>query len=169
MNLGVLLKNKIVVGLLLVYLMVLAEAGVTYEKLNTVVKDIEQLNHSHEVLRNVQNVFVDMLDAETCYRVYVITGNPTLLQPYMYAENAASAHVKQLLISTKFDSSKYSNALVFQRLVQKKLQGAQEIIALRIRYGYDSTMLSGSLQNNKRTMDSIRIIRGKMEEAEWAF
>jgi PAS domain S-box-containing protein len=169
MNLQLLLKNRIVVSLVLAYLIVIVVAGIAYEKLNAVVKDSEQLKHSHEVLRNVQNVFVDMLDAETGYRGFVITGDPALLSPYTYAENTTSEDIRRLLASTEYDSSKYHNALLLEGLVQRKLQRAREIISLRIHYGLDSTMLNMSVQSNKHTMDSIRMIRARMENTEWDF
>jgi CHASE3 domain sensor protein len=142
MNLDFLLKNKVAVGLVLSYLFVIVAASVVNKQIDTVMQDSRELRHSHEVLNNVQNVFVDMLDAETGYRGYVITGDTASLQPYLYAESAISADMNRLLAVTKYDTSEYNNTLMLQRLVQRKLQHAHEIIAMRMHHGLDATIVN---------------------------
>lgn len=169
MNLKFLLKNKVLASLMLSYLVVIVAATVANEQLNAVIRDSKQLNHSHAVLSNVQNVFVDILDAETGYRSSVVTGDAASLKPYTNAEYRTSADVNRLLTCTKYDSSKYHNALILQRLIQERLRRARDIIVMRMHYGFDSTLLNMNLQSNKHTMDSIRVLAAQMQNTEWDF
>jgi PAS domain S-box-containing protein len=117
--------------------------------------DAEWVSHSHEVLETAQTALTSLVDAETGERGYLLTGNPTFLEPYQSALDRLDAETRQLEALVQDNPRQTTRVHRLKQLISSKLGSLAQIIA---RNGSDPAaarrMVTAGLE--KQTMDGLR-------------
>jgi PAS domain S-box-containing protein len=122
--------------------------------------------HSHEVLRTLDNTLTRLDDAETGQRGYLLTGDEVYLEPYREALKNLDQVMGQLNVLTSAQPDQQKRFQTLEPLVEKKLAFLQMTIELRKRQGFaaaDKVIIEG---HGKDWMDQIRAVLADMTNEE---
>ena len=75
-------------------ILVLLVGALAYHRARLVVADVADLEQSHDILESSAALMTRAIDAETGQRAFVLTGEPTFLEPY----NGARADIERLFV-----------------------------------------------------------------------
>jgi len=126
--------------------------------------DAQWVTQSHEVLETAQTALTSLVDAETGERGYLLTGNPTFLEPYQSALDRLDAETQRLEALVQDNPQQRSRVHGLKELISPKLGSLAQIIAQN---GVDPAtarrMVTAGLE--KHTMDRLRAeFRGFRDE-----
>lgn len=114
------------------------------------------VRHTHQVIAKIESLLGSMIDVETGQRGYVISGNPSFLQPFESGAETSRAKLKELREMTN-DNQRQQEALKdLEPLIARKLSLSSEIIEMRNKLGLSAAVDFVSMGEGKRVMDSIR-------------
>ena len=138
-------------------LVILAAIGaVSFEQSRLLKVDAQNINASIAVLKDLDQLNVRLVDAETGQRGYLITGEEKYLEPY----TAALPQISQLTDSVSAlvtdNPEQTAHVDTVRALTANKLAELQETIQLRRTSGFEAAKTVVLTDRGKNTMDQIR-------------
>src|ERR1043166_2876023 len=130
------------------------------------VQTFHSVSHSHDILVQLEQTLIATLNIETGTRGYVITGDPTFLDPVgpgRIQVKKSLARLRDLLADNALQRQRFER---LQPMVDRKIALMSERIELRWEMGFDVAAHSAAQREAKQTMDQIRSIIGEMEATE---
>lgn len=117
-----------------------------------------QVNRTHEILIESENVISLMKDAETGQRGYLLTLDPTFLVPYNGARGKIRVSLEKVRNLTRDNALQQKRCNDLEQLVDSKLTQMASIIDLSRKgiAGRGDTLQYTELLEGKRTMDNLR-------------
>jgi methyl-accepting chemotaxis protein len=158
--------KKIAAGFALSFILLAAIGVVAYRSIATLTKTSYAVDHSHVVLDRMSTLQSLMKDAETGQRGFVITGDSSFLAPYQAAVPAVAKTVIELRELTADNPTQQQHLSAAEALVNAKLVELDETIKLRRSSTFDATEKVIAAGRGKKTMDSLRVEMGSMEQVE---
>lgn len=126
----------------------------------------KKVNHSNEVLTNVSHLLSYIKDGEIGARGYIITNNPTFLQPYLQSIHKTDSAINLLLSLTEKDLLQQQHVKTVQQLVQEKKELQTNALSFFNNTHTITEELVRKVDVGKRIMDSIRFTIWQMENHE---
>jgi PAS domain S-box-containing protein len=117
-----------------------------------------QVQHSRELLREIEHVLSSVKDAETSQRGFVLTGNTEYLAEYNGATAALPSQISELRSSVADEPSERTRVATLEGLVSEKLSELQETVTLRRTEGFKAALAVVDTNRGKHAMDDIRKI-----------
>lgn len=148
----------------LAFLLVIGVSALWSEQRNAEI--FRAVEHTYQVLDQLESMLVGMLNTETGYRGFVITGDETFLQP----QQAGIAAIQESLTAakrlTQDNPDQQRRLAALEPLIQEKISRANTVVKLR-----RSGDTAGAVQfiatgQGKAVMDEIRRRVAEMEAAE---
>ncbi len=84
------LKNNLRLGLGLSLIILFISSLASYTSISNLIKSIDLVKHSDEVILDIQHALSKMIDAETGQRGYLLKGNKIFLDPYYGAKDSVN-------------------------------------------------------------------------------
>ena len=160
------LEKKLIAGIIAVSLLLVVTGIVLYSALNDSNEKSAQVEHSNEVLTEIEATLSILKDGETGQRGFIITGQEDYLEPFRAADQHAGeklSHLKALTENNQFHREQLAAA---EPLIQSKFALMRRTIDLRRNYGFEAAQRVVQTNEGKKTMDAIRKIFAAMEEYE---
>ena len=88
--------RNVIIGLVVVFLVLIANTILSNQAANTLVRDGELVAHSYETQTAIEDALSTVLQAESSARGYVITGDESHLEPYRQAVGAIDRKLERL-------------------------------------------------------------------------
>jgi methyl-accepting chemotaxis protein len=158
--------RKVGGGFVVTAVAILAIAATGYRSATPLIAYEDQVAHSHLVQGQLGELLVQLVNAETGLRGFVITANDDFLEPNIagvIAVEKAYANVRQLTID---DPSQTRRLDKLRPLIDAKLAKFKERIELRRKAGFEATAAAIAKGDGKKIMDEIRSILGEMNREE---
>ena len=158
--------RKVGGGFAVTVVAILAIAANGYRSAAPLIANEEQVTHTHLVRGQLAELLVQLVNAETGLRGFVITGKDEFLEPCITGVTAvekAYAKVRQLTID---DPSQTRRLDELRPLIDAKLAKFKERIELRRNAGFEATAAAIAKGDGKKIMDGIRAILGEMDQEE---
>ncbi len=111
------------------------------------------VNHSQAVRTAIQAVTVDLVNAETGVRGYLLTRQDSFLQPFLEAQASTNADISQLTSLVKEDPSEEARAQRVKSLAAVRLTHLQALLAAT---SVPASAELGLLAESKVSMDAVR-------------
>lgn len=137
-------------------LVVIAGAILTYNGHSLLVESRQRVDHTYQVLTDLNRLFISVEDAETGQRGFIITGDDTYLEPYLSAVGQTDGHIaslRRLLDASPTQAARVSH---LQTLVEAKLTELGEVIDVRRREGFQGASHAIVKREGKQLMDKVR-------------
>jgi PAS domain S-box-containing protein len=147
---------------------IVADARITVRDVQRMTASGDRVVHTHEVLRELQQLLLSLVDAETGERGFIITADELYLAPYASGRAAVERHLARLAELTRDDASQQRHLREIEPLVADKLRHLQRTVELRMTRGFVATrsvVLSGE---SRRLMDAVRASVARMVADEHA-
>jgi signal transduction histidine kinase/DNA-binding response OmpR family regulator/CHASE3 domain sensor protein len=157
------LKSNLRLGLGLSLILLLVSSFASFISIKNLIKSADQVSHSNEVIRGVDNLISFLKDAETGQRGYLLAGNEIFLEPYTGAKrkvNEISAQLKELTHDNEYQQKKL---VQLNSIVLNRLKIIDETIEVKKKGG---TVPVSALLNGKIYMDSARQVIKEMQDEE---
>ena len=161
------LKEKLINATLIFSLAAVFAAVIIVCYLSTIqlANNIVSVARSYRVIIATNTLLLDLEDAETGQRGYVITGDPTFLAPYTIALTNTDGDF-QTLKGLIQDSKQQERLASMRPLIDEKLADLANSISLRKDQGFTVAQNDVLTKNGKSIMDSIRKVVADMQTAE---
>jgi CheY-like chemotaxis protein/signal transduction histidine kinase len=139
---------------------------ISYQSTNDLIETSRQENHTYQVLSQLEDLSLQVTNAETGQRGYVITGEQSYLEPYNAAINVLDQKIKELQRLTADNPNQQRRLDILQPLITKKLDELKETINLRQNQGFEASQKIVLTDQGKQLMGEIRkvILAMKTEE-----
>lgn len=162
---GLSLRRKINLGFAFALTLLVAADVVSYLSVRRLLGTAGSAERSQQVVEQLDQVLLDLQDAETGQRGYLITGDPTYLAPYEKALRTIDEEVHRLdhLIA---DPAQRSQLDRLRQLIPAKLRELDETIHQRRSGRLDRAAAIVQRGQGKRLMDDIRDVVSAMRAAE---
>jgi len=160
--------TKIGGGFILALAALLIIGGVSYRSTTGLIETAALVDHSHQVIENLELLLSTMKDAETGQRGFLITGAERYLEPY----NAAIGRSAQILTDvrglTQDNPNQQQRLDALEPLIRDKFAELKETIDLRRdpAQGFEPAKQVVLTDRGKAYMDEIRKVVGDMEAEE---
>ncbi|HEX5750134.1 MAG TPA: CHASE3 domain-containing protein [Archangium sp.] len=158
--------KKIALGFGLSLLVLLTIALVAFQGAQQLVQTTEGLMESRDQARNIREVRMMLLDAETGQRGFLLTGEERYLEPYLRATQQLDAQLDNLRKSLADDPEQLARLERLEPLIRDKLAELAETVRVRQQQGFAPSLEIVRTDRGKLAMEQIRKALGEMVGAE---
>lgn len=159
-------RFSVIAGFALLVLLLIGNSLLTKRQLDVQVANERWVFHTRQVLYELQQTESLVLDAETGQRGYLLTGDPSYLDPYNRALTQVDGHIANLVHATADNTTEQVNAAQLGKYVDQKLGELSATIDL-YRAGKADQARALVLSGRGRTdMENIRRVIATMEQEE---
>ena len=124
-------RVKIRLGFISAFVLLLAMAASTFWTVASFNARAGWVDHTQEVQRRLERLVALLADVESGSRGYVITGNPTFLEPYHTARDLVGNELTELDALTSGSPQRQDDLIRLRPLVAAKLATSQRHVELR--------------------------------------
>ncbi|WP_298670514.1 response regulator [uncultured Sphingomonas sp.] len=140
--------------------------SITYFNVRVLVEDSARIQHSHTVIRSIDDLLSRVQDAETGQRGYLLTGHDRYLEPYRAAVAGLPAQLDEVASLIAGNPAEVARMIVLRRHIRDKFAELAETIELRRTSGVAPALTVLNSDRGKIEMDAIREQLGLMLQEE---
>ncbi|MFV5701280.1 response regulator [Flavobacterium sp. XS2P12] len=159
------LGRKIVLGFLACALVLLGVAIFSFKNSEKFVASNALVNHSNQVLYELEQILMSTIDAETGVRGYVITGDEVFLKPFRSANTKAIEQLDKVKELTKDNPNQQKNIKELAKMLKMRFDNLNKCITLR-KKDFEKAREFVASGEGKQLQDEIRKIIAKAQESE---
>ena len=160
------LPTGTIAGLVVAALTVSAFGFVSYGSLRESSATAERLARTQDAIDRLQTLFLDLKDAETGQRGYLLTGRDSYLDPFLAARAAVPRDLAALRPLLADDALQRSRLDALGPLTKAKLDELHETIEQRQKGDAAGALAMVLSDRGKNAMDRIRTIVGQIQTTE---
>ena len=160
------IRTKLAVTFGIALLFLATTGAFSWSSTVNLVDNAEMVDHTHEVLSNLEKILSQLKDAETGQRGFVLTGDPSYLAPYDAGLGGVVLAVANVRYLTSDNSSQQTRLDGIEPLIQTKFNELNQTIDLRRDAGFESALELILTDAGKDTMDDLRVAIAEMEQEE---
>lgn len=127
-----------------------------------------EIEHTYQVIDNLEKIQAQVKDAETGQRGYLLTGDDRYLAPYRSAIQTIQSEFEILQQLTANNSVQQQRLNQLDRYIDEKLAELQETITLRQTQGLEAALRVVETDRGQQVMEQIRQLAEMMEAEEQA-
>ncbi|MFN6516284.1 MAG: response regulator [Nostoc sp. CreGUA01] len=139
---------------------------ISYQSTNELIKTSNQENHTYQVLSGIEDLNLQLVNAETGQRGYIITGEQRYLEPYNAVMQSLNQKINELHKLTEDNPNQQNRLNMLQPLVTQRMAVMKNVIDLRQRQGFDIAQQAVLTDEGKRLMEQIRKLLEAMKNEE---
>lgn len=161
-------RFSVIAGFALLVLLLIGNSLLTKRQLDVQVANERWVFHTRQVLYELQQTETLLVDAETGQRGYLLTGDPSYLDPYNRALTQVDGHIANLVSATADNPAEQANAMQLGQYAHRKLGELTQTIELYHSGKADQAraiVLSG---RGRADMENIRHVIAVMQQEETA-
>jgi PAS domain S-box-containing protein len=159
-------ERWILLGLSLTVVLIVLSANLAYRNTVQLREDARSVAHSLEVLETIGKVKSLARDAETGQRGYVITGEPSYLEPYRESVAVIGRQVDRLSALTTGRPDQRASIAELREGLGRKLEELRETIVLRDSKGFEEARRVMLTDRGRVAMDEVRTALDQIEGRE---
>lgn len=158
-------KRNLLVSSSISMLILIVSSTASYLSIRSLLDSNQMVNHTHEVIYNVNSATMVMVDAQTGMRGFLVSGREDFLKRYTNAETEANSYLEKLEALTEDNTSQQKSIEELMPLKRLFFDYLAERIEEKRR---GESVEATDLDLGRRHMDNIRIIFKRMENQEQA-
>ncbi len=149
-------------------LILLGVSFLSYQDWSAFQRSAPEVEHSRELLQQVEQTLSSIRDAESGQRGFLLTGNSQYLDAYSTAVAALPGELNMLRASVSDEPLLRTRVETLSSLISEKLAELKETVALRQNEGFQAALSVVETNRGKNTMDDIRKIGVELEDQVYA-
>lgn len=139
---------------------------ISYQSTNELIENSHQERHTYEVLSQLEELNLQLTNAETGQRGYIITGEQRYLEPYNAAIQVLNQKVKELQRLTADNPNQQNRLDILQPLLNERMAVMKDVIALRQSEGLEASQKAVLTDQGKQMMGNIQKLIQAMKTEE---
>jgi CHASE3 domain sensor protein len=116
----------------------------------------KKLLHTQEVISKSNEVLLDVLNIETGFRGYLLSGNKVFLEPYDLSKTKVKANLDTLDVLTKDNPNQQNNIILLRKKVADRLFFTEKYLAEKNPDLLSNAEKTGIIEEGKIITDKIR-------------
>ncbi len=164
------MKNSVrtisVIGALLVMVFFLTAGFMAYQSQSHLQHSRKLVIKTSQLIIQLKSVLSTLKDCETGQRGYVITGDPTYLEPYEKCRDVVQNKINRLEELINGDTQDRKNVEELRKFSAIKLYELHRTIVSRRDSGFEAARTIVSDNSGRQAMDQMRRLIGKMEDKQ---
>lgn len=153
-------------GFLLAFAVLLASGWLSHQNIRRISQNEALVVHTHQVLDVLRETLTTLADAETGQRGYIITGEPSYMEPYRAALASSQAQLNRLKALTADNPTEQHRIATLNEMVTNRFDTLQGGIVARDGEGLEGGRRFIVAGKGKRQMDAIRVVVDEMQGTE---
>lgn len=158
-------KRNLLFGLGLSLLLLFISSLASYISINNLIESSAMVRNSNRIIKNLDNAFSLVKDAETGQRGYLLTGDPAFLQPYAEAKEKIEAQVIDLSAQVADTPAQARNMENLKTSIDTRLLILDHNLDFKKQ---NNKVNADQLLRGKKYMDQIRTTVAAMQKEEQA-
>ncbi|HEX8202333.1 MAG TPA: CHASE3 domain-containing protein, partial [Isosphaeraceae bacterium] len=154
------------IGYVLVLAALVANGVVTYHNVRTIDSSDRWIDHTREVIIELERAASTLKDAETGQRGFLLTGDEDYLEPFRAATARMDVTLDHLAALTADNPSQQRRIAELKRLKAAKMEELRRTIALRAEVGLEAALAVVRTDRGRQVMDQARQVVVAMAEEE---
>lgn len=139
---------------------------ISYKGINHLVETSRLTTQTYQVLGELEQLTIQITNAETGQRGYIITGSESYLEPYTVARRTLELKLNQVRQLTKDNPNQQRRLDTLEQVILNRVEIMQQILELRQERGFAAAQQEIQKNQGKRAMDRIRSMIAEMEAEE---
>jgi signal transduction histidine kinase/CheY-like chemotaxis protein/CHASE3 domain sensor protein/putative methionine-R-sulfoxide reductase with GAF domain len=156
-------KRNLIIGFGFSLLLLVISSVASFMSIRNLVKSSDQVEHTNQVIRGLDKVIANLVNAETGQRGYLLTGDEAFLQPYRATIDEAKQAIGEVRKLTHDHQAQQLSLNQLQEIVVLRLSMLQKLIGKKQR---GQTITPEELQEGKKYMDQARMLIAAMADRE---
>jgi CheY-like chemotaxis protein/signal transduction histidine kinase/CHASE3 domain sensor protein len=160
------LEKKILTGFVICSFILLLVGFISFRNSENFISSNQLVNHTHEVLNELEQTLVNELDAETGKRGFVITGDEHFLDPYNRGMASISKSLNKVKELTKDNPEQQKNVARIEVLTDTLARFLRACIRIRRTEGFEKAKEKVATGEGTRILDEVRTTIENAREVE---
>ncbi|MFN6499701.1 MAG: response regulator [Nostoc sp. DedQUE01] len=139
---------------------------ISYQSTNELIQTSRQENHTYQVLSQIEELNLQLTNAETGQRGYIITGEQRYLEPYNATMQSLIQKFKELQKLTADNPNQQNRLEMLEPLLTERMAVMKNVIDLRRSQGLEIAQQAIITDEGKRLMDQIQKLLQAMKNEE---
>jgi methyl-accepting chemotaxis protein len=158
--------KKLVIGFGLSTLTLVLIVVLSYLNIDRTIENETWVKHTYQVRTTLADLLVDLVDAETGMRGFVITGEDEYLDPFKTGLKTLPATFAELTRLIADNPNQQRRMTVLSSLLDKKINQLKERVDVRRTQGFEAAQKLALASETKSTMDQIRALLKEADHEE---
>ena len=158
--------TKIILGFALAVGILLLTAAASFWSIRGLSVQTAKVEHTYQVLQEVESVTAMLNDAQAGTRGYLLTGDTVYLRPYSMATNQLPASLARLQALTSDNSSQQARLDSLRMLVEQEFRILRPLTEIQKSMGQSA--MQTLLDTDRQTLRQVRILYNRTKESEMA-
>lgn len=159
------LNRKVLSGFIACTIVLITVAVISFNNSSRFSETSRMVNHTRQVLYELENVLVTSVNAETGMRGFIITGQEAFLEPYEAALSSITEHLEKFRELTKDNPLQQENLRQIRYKLDDHLDYMERCIKIR-KQDFAQAVALISTGEGKRLHDAIRTVIRTARESE---
>ncbi|MEH1946629.1 MAG: response regulator [Nostoc sp.] len=139
---------------------------ISYQSTNELIETSRKESHTYQVLSQLEDLNLQLTNAETGQRGYIITGEQRYLEPYNAAIQVLNQKVREIQRLTVDNPNQQNRLDILQPLLTERMAVMKEVIELRQSQGLEASQKAVLTDQGKQLMDNIQKVIQAMKNEE---
>ncbi|MEH1783969.1 MAG: response regulator [Nostoc sp.] len=139
---------------------------ISYQSTHELIETSRKESHTYQVLSQLENLNLQLTNAETGQRGYIITGEQRYLEPYNAAIQVINQKVKEIQRLTADNPNQQNRLDILQPLLTERMAVMKNVIELRQTQGLEASQKAVLTDQGKQLMDNIQKVIQAMKAEE---
>lgn len=139
---------------------------ISYQSTNELIETSGKESHTYQVLSQLEGLNLQLTNAETGQRGYIITGEQRYLEPYNAAIQVLNQKVNELQRLTADNPNQQNRLDILQPLLTERMAVMKDVIELRQSQGLEASQKAVLTDQGKQLMDNIQKVIQAMKNEE---
>lgn len=158
--------TKIGVGYAFALIALVVVGATSSVSVNRFLQTAQSVDHSYQVINQLDDLQVQFLNVETGQRGYTITREKSFLEPYFAGTAKIPEHLSGMRTLIADNKSQQELLAKLEPIVAERLAFAKEIVELEQNGEFDTAVKRIAAGEGKQLMDQMRQVTGRMRSAE---
>ena len=156
--------TKIILGFALAVGILLLTAAASFWSIRGLSEQTAKVEHTYQVLQEVESVTAVLKDAQAGTRGYLLTGDTVYLRPYSIATGQLPASLARLQALTSDNPSQQARLDSLRMLVEQEFRILRPLT--EIRNSRSQSAMQTLLDTDRQTLRQVRILYNRIKENE---
>ncbi len=160
------IEKRLIAGLSLVFAIAASVGVVSYRTITGLSETAQWVEHTYQVLSELDVLLFQINKAEAEQRNYLLTGNETYTEQYTIASTTANQKIEQLKRLTRDNPVQQQRLDVVEPLIKSRFAVLEETTKLRNNKGFQAAQAFVASGKGRGLMDNIRQVLDQMKAGE---
>ena len=160
------IEKRLIAGLSLVFAIAASVGAVSYRTITGLSETAQWVEHTHQVLSELDVLLFQINKAEAEQRNYLLTGNESYTEQYTIAITTANQKIEQLKRLTRDNPVQQQRLDDVEPLIKSRFAVLEETTKLRNNKGFEAAQAFVASGKGRRLMDNIRQVLDQMKAEE---